>query len=96
MSTEVSHIPWLGFIILSIVVGSLLLIILAAILGKPWKPKATMLAEKEFLGEHLMKWLPKFCGEVRKHDRLGLFHCLADLTEGWISLDFQQYLQEIK
>ncbi len=55
-----------------------------------------LLAEKEFLEKHLMKWLPRFCGEVRKHDRLGLFRCLADLTEGWISLDYQQYLQEIK
>ncbi len=42
MGTEVSHIPWLGFVVLSIVVGSLSLIILAAILGKPRKPKVTM------------------------------------------------------
>ena len=49
-------------------------------------------AEREFLREHLMTWLPKFCDEVRKHDRLGLFRCLVDLTEGWVSFDYQQNL----
>ena len=52
-------------------------------------------AESEFMTEHLMTWLPKFCGEVRKHDRLGLFRCLADLTEGWLSFDYRQHLQAI-
>lgn len=50
-------------------------------------------AEKEFMREHLMTWLPRFCGEVRKHDKLGLFRWLADLTEGWVSFDYQQHLQ---
>lgn len=49
-------------------------------------------AEKEFLRGHLMMWIPRFCSEVRKHDRLGLFRCLADLTEGWVSFDYQQHL----
>ena len=52
--------------------------------------------EKEFLKEHLMEWVPKLCGEVRKHDRVGLFHALADLTEGWVTFDYQQHLQEVE
>ncbi len=50
------------------------------------------LAEQAFLREHLMTWLPGFCIEVRKYDRLGLFSSLADLTEGWVNFDFQQHL----
>lgn len=50
MEAEVSHIGWLGFIVFTIVVGSLSLIILAAILGKPWKPKVTLV----FIGSILL------------------------------------------
>lgn len=41
MSAEVPHIGWLGYVVVTIVLGSLSLIILAAIIGKPWKPKVT-------------------------------------------------------
>lgn len=50
--------------------------------------------EHKFLAEHLLAWLPRFCNEVRKQDRQGLFGILADLTEGWVSFDYQQHLQE--
>ncbi len=53
-------------------------------------------AQKEFLEEHLLAWLPSFRGKIREYDRLGLFHCLADLTEDWVSFDYQNYLQEIE
>ena len=52
-----------------------------------------LLAEREFLREHLMTWLPKFCAKVRESDRLGLFSGLAELTEGWIGFDYQTHLQ---
>lgn len=42
MSVEVLHIGWLGYVAATIVLGSLFLIILAAIIGKPWKPKVTL------------------------------------------------------
>ena len=51
-------------------------------------------AEKEFLGEHLLAWLPKFCNKIREYDRLGFFRGLADLTEGWVAFDYQQHLQD--
>ncbi len=54
-----------------------------------------LLAEREFLREHLVTWLPQFCGKIREYDRLGLFHGLADLTEGWVIFDYQ-YLQGIE
>jgi len=40
---QVGHIGWLGWIVFAIVVGSLFLTILAAVLGRPWKPKVTLL-----------------------------------------------------
>jgi TorA maturation chaperone TorD len=52
------------------------------------------LAEREFLSQHLILWLPGLCDQIRKHDRLGLFRALADLTEGWVNFDYQQHLQQ--
>ena len=46
MITQVGHIGWLGWIVFAIVVGSLFFTILAAMLGRPWKPRVTLL----FLG----------------------------------------------
>ena len=42
MTDQISHIDWLGAVVLAIVFGSLLLVVLAAILGRPWKPKVTL------------------------------------------------------
>ncbi len=53
-------------------------------------------AERDFLTEHLLAWLPGFCNVVREHDQLRLFSPLADLTEGWVNFDYQQHLQEIE
>ena len=55
-----------------------------------------LLAERGFLEQHLMIWLPSLGGKIREYDRLGLFSGLAELTEGWISFDYQSYLQEIE
>ncbi len=43
MINQVGHIGWLGWITFTIVVGSLFLTILAAILGRPQRPKVTLL-----------------------------------------------------
>ena len=43
MPPELGHLDGLGFIIFAIVFGSLLCIVLAATLGKPWKPKVTFI-----------------------------------------------------
>ena len=50
-------------------------------------------AERNFLAEHLLAWLPRICDEMRKHDQLGFFSSLADLTEGWVNFDYQQHLR---
>lgn len=51
-------------------------------------------AQRQFLEKHLLVWLPKFCGKVREFDRLGFFSGLADLTEGWVTFDYQEHLQK--
>ncbi len=43
MINQVGNIGWLGWIVFVIVVGSLCLTILAAVLGRPWKPRVTLL-----------------------------------------------------
>lgn len=43
MDAAVGHISWLGFIIFAIVMGSLGCIVLAALCGRPWRPKVTLL-----------------------------------------------------
>jgi hypothetical protein len=43
MINQVGHIGWLGWIVFAIVVGSLFFTILAAMLGRPWKPRVTLL-----------------------------------------------------
>jgi hypothetical protein len=50
MNTEVAHIGWLGYVILTIVMSSLFFIILAAILGRPRKPKVTLLVVGTIIG----------------------------------------------
>lgn len=42
MIEQVGHIGWLGWIVFAIVVGSVFLVILAAIFGTPPKPKVTL------------------------------------------------------
>ena len=42
MHGEALNIGWLGFIVFGIVIGSLFLILLSSVLGKPWKPKVTV------------------------------------------------------
>ena len=53
-------------------------------------------AEKEFLRKHLMIWLPRWCEEVGKYDRQGIFSGFATLTEGWIIFDCEWILQNIE
>ena len=53
-------------------------------------------SQKDFLEEHLLTWLRRFCDNIKEYDRLGLFSGLADLTEGWVNFDYEQHLQEVK
>lgn len=43
--------------------------------------------EKDFLREHLSRWVPVFCEAVRRFDTTSFYAGLADITEGWICCD---------
>jgi len=43
--------------------------------------------EDTFLDEHLARWVPAFCENVRREDNTGFYNGLADVTEGWIYCD---------
>lgn len=51
------------------------------------KVSTLLRAEKAFLENHLLTWVPKLCQNIKVYGQLGLFKGLADLTEGWIRLD---------
>ncbi len=43
--------------------------------------------EDAFLSEHLARWAPAFCENIRMSDTTGFYDGLADVTEGWICCD---------
>jgi TorA maturation chaperone TorD len=51
-------------------------------------------AEKNFLEEHLMAWLPAFSAKQKRFNRIGFFSGLVDLTESWTIFDYQEHLRD--
>ncbi|NIN51945.1 MAG: hypothetical protein GTN80_06475 [Nitrososphaeria archaeon] len=47
-------------------------------------------AERNFVREHLIKWIRKLCEKIKLFDATGFYKALADLTEGWIDIDHEQ------
>ncbi|MFQ5909825.1 MAG: molecular chaperone [Thermoplasmata archaeon] len=62
----------------------------------PQEASRLLKAQKRFLEEHLLRWIPKFCSNIRKADKTGLYKGFADLTEGWVHLDLQQIQQSLQ
>ena len=46
-----------------------------------------LIEEASFLDEHILRWVPEFCDQVRKFDTSGFYKAMADITEGWIHYD---------
>lgn len=40
-----------------------------------------------FLDEHLMRWVPSLCENIRKYSQSRLYRGIADFTEAWINCD---------
>lgn len=47
---------------------------------------------RDFCRKHLLAWLPQLRDRIREFDSIGFFGNLAELTVGWITLDYQQNL----
>ncbi len=45
--------------------------------------------EGHFLDEHLLRWVSKFCEDIRTYEKLGFYRGWADVTEGWVKFDYQ-------
>lgn len=45
--------------------------------------------EGTFLSEHLARWVPDFCENIRQFDSTGFYKGVADVTEGWIQYDLE-------
>jgi TorA maturation chaperone TorD len=50
--------------------------------------------EERFLEEHLLRWIPAFCEQIRKFDTTSFYKGLVDITEGWIIYDRTTIAQE--
>lgn len=40
-----------------------------------------------FVNEHLIRWVPLLCENIRKFDTTEFYYSLADITEGWLYSD---------
>ena len=52
-------------------------------------------AEKEFLENHLLKWVPTFCNTLGEVTKLRFFNLLSSLTKNFISQD-AKYVKEVQ
>lgn len=68
----------------------------AWIRGDEEEAQKLMAAEKQFLTEHLMVWLPAFSAKLKEFNRIGFFSGLVDLTESWAIFDCQEHLQDVE
>lgn len=55
-----------------------------------------MVAEKQFLTEHLMAWLPAFSSKLKEFNRISFFSGLVDLTESWAIFDYREHLRDVE
>ena len=55
--------------------------------NNPEKMAAVLQTEKEFMDEHLLKWVPDFCDCINKNAELPFFTSLAMLTKEFILQD---------
>ncbi|MBI2937582.1 MAG: molecular chaperone TorD family protein [Thaumarchaeota archaeon] len=46
--------------------------------------------ETRFLEEHLMIWVFNFCDQIKNHSRTDFYIGLAEATENWVDLDYEQ------
>ena len=49
--------------------------------------KDALREEEKFLEEHLLRWAPALCEQIRKFDTKGFYKALADVTEEWLVYD---------
>jgi putative dimethyl sulfoxide reductase chaperone len=51
--------------------------------------------QKEFLGDHVSRWVPKLCDHLKRKARSDFYSCLAYLTNGLVEMDEEMPVQLI-
>ncbi len=55
----------------------------------------TLQAQRDFLDDHLLQWVARFCEEVARSAWTDFFHGMANLTEGFVAWD-RRFLGEME
>ena len=48
-----------------------------------------LLAQKDFLGRHLIQWIPKFCSDLQDLQSLPFYTLLAQITSKFVGCEFE-------
>jgi len=51
-------------------------------------------AQKEFLGDHLLLWVPAFCDEVMKHCSTAFYREVAAILREYLSSDYEGFKEK--
>lgn len=43
--------------------------------------------QKRFLADHLLNWIPEFCGDIEKHGNTDFYKGIARITEAFLKMD---------
>jgi TorA maturation chaperone TorD len=62
--------------------------------GEPEDAAASLQAQRDFLGDHLLPWVPEFCQDVSRSAESDFFVGMAYLTEGFLTWD-DRFLREV-
>ncbi len=46
-------------------------------------------AQRDFLGQHLLRWVPQMCAQVKSHCSEEFYLGLLELTQSWLRLDLE-------
>jgi TorA maturation chaperone TorD len=61
--------------------------------GEREEAAETLKKERAFLGDHLARWVPRFCDVIEKEARLGFYQGIAKMTKGFV-LDEAEKVEE--
>jgi TorA maturation chaperone TorD len=50
--------------------------------------------QKEFLGDHLLVWVPAFCDEVMKHSHTAFYREAAAILKEYLSSDYEGFAEK--
>jgi len=66
---------------------------MAFLVGLPQDAETTA-AQRAFLRDHLLAWLPRFAADVEQHARLGFYQALARLLTAFLAQEEEDLAQE--